>query len=387
MRKIGLTACYDTKNFGSQLQVLATIKELELLGFKTEIIRYRKKITPMFVKQTIPRLFNISFVKSKLKRNERDKKASLYPDIADKIRVRNQRFDSFVKKYFTNLSPVFAGWENLVKSSANRYDLFMCGSDQLWLPNNLGSHFYTLEFAPDDKPKISYATSFGVSDIPSFQRRNTARYLNRFSWLSTREIAGAKIIRKLTRKKAEIVCDPTMLFDGSEWLTMIPDESIIDTPYIFCYFLGKNAEHRRLANELRNKTGLKIVTIPFLDDFVDLDIQFGDCQLFDVDAQDFVNLIRHAQYILTDSFHGSVFSILYQKKFLTFDRFSNDHNSRNSRIESLCRVLQLDDRRCLDGDVLKIREEIDYSIAMKKLSSLRKKSEHFIIQSTGVKSR
>ena len=172
MKKIGLAVCYDTKNFGSQLQVLATIKVLMAMGYKTEIIRYTKKLTPKTIIQTIPRLFNISFVKSKLKRNDKLKKASVFPNILEYLKIRDRKFIKFAETHFTCLSPEFFGWENLVNECKTRYDAFICGSDQLWLPNNLGSHFYTLEFAPDDKPKISYATSFGVSYIPFFQKRN-----------------------------------------------------------------------------------------------------------------------------------------------------------------------------------------------------------------------
>ena len=171
MKKVGLAVCYDTKNFGSQLQVLATIKKVEDLGYESEIIRYKKKLTPTFVLQTIPRLLNVSFIKAKLHSKNKRKQIEKYPDIAKNVSVRNDRFNGFVKKYFKNLSKPYDGWENLVRESAKNYDIFLCGSDQLWLPNNLGSHFYTLEFAPDNKPKIAYATSFGVSRIPNNQKR------------------------------------------------------------------------------------------------------------------------------------------------------------------------------------------------------------------------
>ena len=328
MKKVGLAVCYDTKNFGSQLQVLATIKKVEDLGYESEIIRYKKKLTPTFVLQTIPRLLNVSFIKAKLHSKNKRKQIEKYPDIAKNVSVRNDRFNGFVKKYFKNLSKPYAGWENLVRESAKNYDIFLCGSDQLWLPNNLGSHFYTLEFAPDNKPKIAYATSFGVSQIPNKQKKATAKYLNRFQHLSTRELAGQKIIQELTGKKASVVCDPTLLFDAKGWEQMIPKRKIIEEPYVFCYFLGTNEEHRKAANEFKKKTGLKLVTCPFLDNFVEKDQQFGDIQMFDMDAADFVNLIRHAEYILTDSFHGSVFSILHHKKFMTFNRFTAGVNSR-----------------------------------------------------------
>lgn len=378
MRKVGLAVCYDTKNFGSQLQVLATIKEIENLGYNAEIIRYKKKLTPTFVLQTIPRLFSVSFIKAKLHSKNKEKQIKKYPDIARNVSVRNDRFNRFVKTYFTNLSKPYSGWENLVRESKKNYDMFLCGSDQLWLPNNLGSHFYTLEFAPDNKPKIAYATSFGVSQIPKMQKKRTAKYLNRFQYLSTRELAGQKIIYELTGKSASVVCDPTLLFDANGWAQMLPDHKVLEEPYVFCYFLGVNKEHRKVANEFKKKTGLKLVTCPYLDNFVEKDQQFGDIQMFDMDAADFVNLIRHAEYILTDSFHGSVFSILHHKKFITFNRFGEEANSRNSRIDSLCELLDLSERR-YSGNILDINKDIDYMQVEKRVEKLRRDSVRYLI--------
>lgn len=377
MKKVGLAVCYDTKNFGSQLQVLATIRKIEELGYESETIRYKKKLTPTFVLQTIPRLFNVSFIKAKLHSKNKRKQIEKHPDIARNVLIRNERFNKFVEKYFTNLSKPYNGWENLVRESSKNYDAFLCGSDQLWLPNNLGSHFYTLEFAPDNKPKIAYATSFGVSRIPDGQKKATAKYLNRFQNLSTREIAGQKIIKELTGKTAQVVCDPTLLFDAKGWEQMLPKKKVVEEPYVFCYFLGTNEEHRAAANEFKKKTGLKIVTCPYLDNFVETDQNFGDIQLFDMDAADFVNLIRHAEYILTDSFHGSVFSILNHKKFMTFNRFNAGANSRNSRIDSLCTLLGLSERR-YNGDIMNVEKDIDYRAVEEKLEKLRADSIKYL---------
>lgn len=378
MKKVGLAVCYDTKNFGSQLQVLATIKKVEECNCTAEIIRYNKKLTPTFIVQTIPRLFNVSFVKSKLSGNEKEKKLKKQPAIEAKVKQRNNRFDDFVKEYFAPyFSMPYNGWEKLVKKCVENYDAFLCGSDQLWLPNNLGSHFYTLEFAPENRPKIAYATSFGVSQIPDGQKKATAKYLNRFQHLSTRELAGQKIIKELTGKMAQVVCDPTLLFDAEGWKQMLPEKKIVEEPYVFCYFLGTNEEHRKIVNEFKSKTGLKLVTCPFLDNYVECDLNFGDIQLFDMDAADFVNLIRHAEYILTDSFHGSVFSILNHKKFMTFNRFNAGANSRNSRIDSLCTLLGLSERR-YNGDVMNVEKDINYNAVEEKLEKLRADSIKYL---------
>lgn len=378
MKKVGMAVCYDTKNFGSQLQVFATLKKVEESGCEAEIIRYHKKITPTFILQTIPRLFNVSFLRSKLSGNERDKKLKQKPELMNQVKQRNLRFDRFVEKYFSDyFSELYNGWETLVKKCAVNYDIFLCGSDQLWLPNNLGSHFYTLEFAPGNKSKIAYATSFGVSQIPERQKKATSKYLNRFQFLSTRELSGQKIIRELTGKNANVVCDPTLLFNAEEWAQMIPKRRIIEEPYVFCYFLGTNEEHRNAANEFKKRTGLKLVTCPYLDNFVEIDQQFGDIQMFDMDAVDFVNLIRYADYILTDSFHGSVFSILHHKKFMTFNRFNAGTNSRNSRIDSLCTLLGLSERR-FNGNIMDVKNNIDYIGVEERLSVLRKESLEYL---------
>lgn len=376
-KKVGLAVCYDTKNFGSQLQVLATVKKIEELGYTTEIIRYKKKVTPTFVLQTIPRLLDISFIKTKLASMMKKKQIQQYPDIAKNVAIRNKRFAEFINTYFTNVSKPYAGWETLVKEAAKNYDAFLCGSDQLWLPNNLGSHFYTLEFAPDKKPKIAYATSFGVSQIPKKQKKGFKKFLNRFQALSTREITGQKIIEDLTGKAAQIVCDPTLLFSAEGWSKMIPDNKVIIEPYAFCYFLGTNEEHRKAAEEFKKLTGVNLVTCPFLDNFVEIDQTFGDIHMFDMDSADFVNLIRHAEYILTDSFHGSVFSILYHKKFMTFNRFDGGANSRNSRIDSLCTLLGLSERR-YGGNIMAVCNDIDYDTVEDKLTRLREESVAYL---------
>lgn len=155
-------------------------------------------------------------------------------------------------------------------------------------------------------------------------------------------------------------------------------KKIIKEPYVFCYFLGTNLEHRKIARELGTATGLKLVTCPFLDNFLEEDLQFGDIQMFDMDAEDFVNLIRHAKYVLTDSFHGSVFSILHHKKFITFNRFGSESTSRNSRIDSLCELLGLEGVRYKESIVTQIERDIDYGNVDKRLNGLRETSKKYL---------
>lgn len=377
-KKIGLCVCYDTKNFGSQLQVMATQKAIEMLGYDYEVIRYKKKLTPAFILKSIPRLFNPYFVTTKIKKIKKQKSIKKHPEVERMVAIRNRRFDDFVKRYFTKLSRPYVGYKDLKKGTQN-YDAFLTGSDQLWLPGNLGSHFYTQEFVQEEMLKIAYATSFGVSHIPGYQKSRTKYYLNRFQHLSSRELRGSEIIYELTGRQTATVADPTLLFSGADWLSFFENKKVVSEPYIFCYFLGMNGSHREIAKELKEKTGLKVVTVPFLDHFVEDDMVFGDEKLFDIDAADFINLIRNAEYILTDSFHGTVFSILNHKKFITFNRFSEESKeSRNSRIDSLCNILGLSERRYQKDIFTSVNCQIDYETVDMKLEDLRKNSIQYL---------
>ncbi len=378
MKKVALSVCYDTKNYGSQLQVLATIEKIKELGYEPEIIKYNKKISIRFILQTLPRFLNSYFVRSKLKGIKRQKALKKHPEILKNVNIRNERFDRYIKEKYSEMLKIYNGWNELVYKANNDYEIFLCGSDQLWLPANLGSHFYTLEYVTSNKNKIAYATSFGVSQIPWYQKRRTRKYLNDFTHLSCREEKGKQIIKELTNKDIPVVLDPTLLLTKDEWDEIIQNKKVINEKYIMCYFLGENVEHRRIAEELSKKTGYKIVTIPFLDEYVEYDRKFGNYRLFDIDIYDFVNLIRNSEYVLTDSFHGSIFSILNHKKFMVLNRFSNNSkNSRNSRIDNLCAMLGLNDRR-YNGKIDCIMNDIDYIAVDMCLEKIRNNSKEYL---------
>ena len=171
--------------------------------------------------------------------------------------------------------------------------------------------------------------------------------------------------------------DPTLLLTPEDWKKIIPFHRVVEEKYIFCYFLGDNSEHRKAAKELQRATNLKIVALPLLDNFVLDDLEFADICLFDAASDDFVNLIRGAEYVLTDSFHGSVFSILNEKLFCTFNRFNNGTGSRNSRIDSLCQQLNLESRR-YDGDIFKVQTQIDYNKVNHLREERRKESLQYL---------
>lgn len=377
MKKIGICACYDNYNYGSMLQAYATQAIITELGYSNEYIVYKKKKNLKFVVNSAPRIFNGYFIQAQINSMKKKKELKKHPEVCKSIEIRKKAFNKFQKDYYKEFSKPYIGYKNLKKGAEN-YDSIVVGSDQLWLPIGLGTNFYNLMFVPDNINKISYATSFGVSSIPWYQKSRTKKYLNRIKYLSTREIKGKEIIKEISGRDAEVVVDPTLLFNGKEWLEKIKNKNIIEEKYIFCYFLGKVVQYRKEAEKLASEKGYKIVTIPHLDEFVEYDESFGDIRLYDVGPAEFVNLIRNAEYICTDSFHGTVFSLLNHKKFIIFNRFQEgSKNSRNSRIDSLCTQLNISDRR-YDGNINNINKEIDYEAVDKKLDELRDKSKLFL---------
>lgn len=377
--RIGICACYDTLNYGSMLQSFATQAAIDRFGYDSEYIIYKKKKTPTFLLKQAPRLLNGNLMFDKMLKIRKKQALKKHPEIMKKDEIRKQAFKRFQDRYYKKFSPVYYGYDELCKNASD-YASVVVGSDQLWTPGGLASNFYNLMFVPDGVNKVSYATSFGVSSIPWYQFKRTREYLQRIDHISVREVRGAEIVKEISGREAKVVADPTLLLTNEEWLEAIPKKRLAEEPYIFCYFLGENPEHRDIADEFKKETGLSIVSTPFLDSFVERDLSFGDHQLFDIGPDDFVNLIRGAEYILTDSFHGSVFSIINHKKFLTFNRFRSGTNSRNSRIDSLCSILGLDGRR-YDGNASKVREQIDFTEVDKKLSKLRNDSLNYLQES------
>ena len=159
---------------------------------------------------------------------------------------------------------------------------------------------------------------------------------------------------------------------------LIPIKKEMDEPYIFAYFLGANPEYRKQVRKLAESTGLKIVALRHMDQYVDDDESFGDYAPYDVAPDRFLNLLRGAEYVCTDSFHGTCFSIINEKKFMIFNRYANTSaTSKNSRIDSLCQNLGVSDRRFL-GDISTIQKIIDYEEVYCKLAKLKQKTDQYI---------
>lgn len=372
MKKLGVCVRYITDNYGSMLQLFALQKAIEELKWDYEFIVYDKKTLGFIIKNSL-RVFNPYFMNGKMLQLKKKKLMKKYPDIQSKNQKRLEAFETFRKKHFHHYSEVFKGYKALQKG-AERYDAVLVGSDQLWGPEGLDTNFFNLMFVPEEICKVAYSTSFGIKDIPDSLTQKYREYLQRIEFISVREQSGQEIVRKTIGKEVPVVVDPVMLLSKKQWETFIPDSiPSVQEPYILCYFLGSNPLHREAAKQLQGKTGLKIVTLPHIDEVVKADIDFGDIQLFDTSPEDFLNLIRHSSYICTDSFHGTAFSIINEKPFTVFDRFDNKEKvSRNTRIDTICDIFGLKSRR-FNGNIMdSFNQPIDYQKVRQTLGSLRK---------------
>ena len=387
MKKVALVTCYFHPNYGSMLQAYATQKILDdwqipcenicIDGIKQEIESaktrfYLKQVTnPQVLSGTIWRI-----AKKKLQKILHKK--TFGQDMA----TRAQMFREFEKKHF-RVSRRYNSRQELTDACQN-YSTVLVGSDQLWLPSNIDADYYTLSWVPEDVNKVSYATSFGTSYLPEDLQPKAEKFLNRFQAISVRESAGVQMVEQYAHRKAELVCDPTLLFDAQQWMCIQQDAPKVEGDYILCYFLGNNTKDRAFAKRLSQKTGCKIVALLHLDEYIGADCHYADETPFDVGPGELLNLIRHANYVVTDSFHGSVFSILHQKTFFTSRRIKKEGLlCTNNRLDSLFETLGVTGRLISgDEDVQECLErKLDYTAIFQRLEQLRESSKQFLRES------
>ena len=385
MKKVGIVSCYFKNNYGSMLQAYATKKILDNNNIPNETVNIDGNADFKSGKRKyyISQILNFNFIKSKLGMIKMKFDIKLNKKLRKNISIRNKKYEDFRREF--NLSRSSNNYNDLTKLAEERYSDIILGSDQLWLPVNAVADYYTLNWVPDNINKVSYSTSFGVSTIPKKYNKLYNKYLKRINHLSVREDTGVKIIKDITNLDAKLVCDPTILLTKDEWDEVATNERIIKDKYILCYFLGKNIEHRKFAERLKEKTGYKIVSINHGDEYVKYSDIFCDIAPYDIGPKEWINLIKNAEIVCTDSFHGTVFSLIYNKLFFNFRRYSSKSKaSTNSRLDSLLNIVGISNERILTGleNVDKVLDyKIDFEEVNKNLDNYRKESKDWLLSS------
>ena len=369
---IGIITPYKVNNYGTKLQAYAMqqlmnkYEDAELLGF---IPATDSRITSVLGKMYL----NI------LKRIKK-RKSFKTPE----MRLRDKTIAAFDKYY--HFGREFRGnseWNREIR----KYDSVVCGSDQLWAPTNVIADYFTLTMVPEEINKFSYAASFGIDNVPAFLKRKYHKYLSRLNSISVREEQGRTIVRDIAGVDAQLVLDPTLMVDRQEWLRLAKESKIsIDKPYVFCYFLGTNPVHRQFARKLAQEQGMTLVTIPHFRQYNKADVDFGDMPLYEVGPAEFINLIAGASFVCTDSFHGTVFSAIFERQVAVFERFQVDSvESTNSRIYTLLQNLgmmqQLFQNETQTQDFS--GEQIDYKAVIDRLEALKTDSFCYLDKAIG----
>ena len=391
-KKVGLAIVTYGTNYGTYLQAFATQYIVRKLGYDTEVInidsvkkevgRARKKY---FLKQifNLPELNSYKHVVLGLLRERMISEYGFY------LKNRKNALGKFKKEHFV-FSEIRDSWDGLTQLCQERYEHVLVGSDQLWRPANIAGDFYTLNFVPESVNTIAYATSFGLKEIRKNQKDIAGKFLSRIDHLSVREKSGARIVQELTNRKIPVVCDPTMLLTKDDWNQFVSQEPLIKEKYILCYFLGDNKEHRQFAQNLAKKTGCKIVGILHIAGYLGIDKDFGDYIPEDVGPFEFLNLIKNAEYVCTDSFHGCVFTTIFNRKLCAFRRFAKDSKmSTNDRITTLLSMLGMENTLLYGTEDVQLRmlistdyKEVDSKLAKKREESLGYLKDAFADKST-----
>lgn len=346
MKKVAIVNRTNLKNYGSVLQVYALCETVGNLGYDAEIIweqgnisknydfRIRKIISTGFKLLRHPKLISDTFSSVKYVQQHVISEKTI------------QMFDSFVN---IHVKRKFYPTKLMNKHKVGQlYDKFICGSDQVWsTTTTYVDPLMYLQFAPEDK-RIAYAPSLGRNYIPDYNARQIRRYINQIPWVSVREDTGKKLIKQLTGRDVPVVVDPTFLLPVSSW-DRIKIDPKVDETYILCYFLNtptKQTQEKILEYiKDNNKTVIALNSrLEFIESKVR--VEYPDCG-----PQEFIGYISKADCIFTDSYHGMLFSIIYQRQFWSIER-EYGRFDQSSRQISVLKMLGLEERYRRKDDLI-----------------------------------
>lgn len=354
-KNIGILTWHYYNNPGSGLQAFALQDTLKELGYNAKLVNYHDYVHG-----------DVSSLRYKAKMLI----ISLLVRISPWARQRYSGHDDiryYQKKYLTE-TKLFQKPERL-SSIANGFATIVYGSDQIWAPN-VYNPIYMGAYVPDHVRKISYAASIGLNDIPDDMVETYKHNLSSFHAVAVREQEGKVLLKRRCGIDATVVLDPTLMVNVDVYSKMQRSVDGIKGKYIFCYFLNKEHQYRAKVEQYAKEHNLQIVGVSDKAD----DANWMN-RLTNIGADQFLWLINHAETIFTDSYHGSIFSLLFHKNLWTFVRFAEDNPiCQNSRIRQLQNNFNLSHRIINSNSEIDDTKVIDYDYFEKRLAELRKSS-------------
>lgn len=352
MTSVGIMTWLHNRNYGTVLQAYALQRYLRSCDYEVTNIDFNassaEKIRNLIRCGNSPKLFleKISIAMTNASAD------------GGKLKLKEERFNKFLTDNFNLTDRIYTYKE--LEGYSNIYDKYICGSDQIWSPTLLNPPYY-FDFVTDDRKKIAYACSFGVGNVPEKKKQIIADYLKRYDHISVREQSGQKIVKELTDLDVPTTVDPVFLLDSSEWDTIAAD-NLIGHDYIFAYYLTYNRGYIKAAKKIAAYCGIDLVMVPAAMKEYRVDAEL----IQDAGPSEWISLIKNAKAVLTDSFHGCVFSLIYKKPLMIFKRFSDSSKtSQNSRIYTLVDQYDLEDNIAEEFDENQAKRIIEKTIDVK----------------------
>lgn len=357
--KITVVTIYDpTPNYGNRLQNYAVQHVLENMGCDVT--------TLSFEKENITFLMKLKYLVHRITFYHLTNSKNFWKLFYKKV----LKFREFNKRYINTTRINNIG-------DIKQSDYYVLGSDQVWNPSwysssALKKDLFLLTFCEDNK-KVCFSPSFGVTSIPIEWVTWFKEYLGKIPHLSVREEAGAKIIRELTGKDADVLIDPTLMLSAADWNKIAETPKNIDCnkKYVLTYFLGGRSE--RVNAELKKYKNMGYEVYNLLDE--------SQPNVYITNPSHFIYLVSHADLILTDSFHACVFSFIYDKPFLVYSREGSER-SMMSRLDTLLSKFDIQ-RKYIDSGLNNDVFEHDYAKGKKILSKEQEKVTEFLVKAFG----
>ncbi len=330
MTRIGVMTFLHNDNYGSILQAWALQQTLLDLGFDASHIDYapskKEKLRNLLLSGNSPKLI----LEGMRKKSATGK--------------MHGGFDEFRKTNIRTTAPCRD--HAVLAKAAEDFDVLVCGSDQIWSPVWLNPAYF-LDFS--DKPKVSYAPSLGVKDMPKrAKQRKIAKLVKRYSAVSVREAEGAELLQQMAGLEPVIMPDPVMLVPRDKWQTVM-DANVPQEKYILCYFIGDNPSYWETVADIAEREQCTVRVIPRTEGARNAGYPLEE----DVPPQRWLALINGAAHVVTDSFHGATFSAILNKECTIVRRYrEDDPESKNSRIDQLLRNLGVNSLENADWDVV-----------------------------------
>ena len=363
--KSAIITFHRARNYGSALQAYALNSYLNKGENSAETIDFhtsaQDEMYKIFKKMSSPKdvLYNLlSLVKYR------------------ELKLKIKRFDDFVTNDIKLTQREFKGEAGLEELNEN-FDLFVCGSDQIWNPVCKDfSKAYLLDFVNDKSKCISYAASVGMTDIPEEFKGVFTDLLKDYKAVSVREGRAGEVLGEMLDRQVEIMPDPVVLLNKEQWL-QVAKAPKIKGKYILCYYIGDVPGMRDFAKKMSKKSNLPIVVI----NKNIRDIFYFNKKYYSAGPREFVSLINNAEYICTDSFHAVMFSLILHKNFWIFANQRNNNSS--TRIENILNIVGLKDRMLFGNtDGVEYDKKIDFSGIDDIIGGLRSKAENYLDTNT-----